>query len=206
MLKAKHHKLIFPFFRWYTVWQIRKKFGEIHFHGVFTDRKQPVLLIANHVSWWDGFWALFLNMKKFSRNFHFMMEEDQLKKYWYFNHCGGFSVRKNSREILTSLAYSRELLQNPDNLVLIFPQGEIQSIHRQHFRFEKGIGKIAAGMESKIQLMMVVFLTDYFSSPKPGLYIYFSEFREEKFDLEAMESAYNRFYTECLYRQCNRND
>jgi len=206
MLKAKHHILIFPFFKWYAVWQIRRKFGDIRFSGAFNDRKLPILLIANHVSWWDGFWAIFLNITKFSRIFHFMMEEDQLKKYWYFNHCGGFSVRKNSREILSSIAYSRELLQNPDNLVLVFPQGEIQSMHRQHFRFEKGIEKIALGMENRIQLVMTVFLTDYFSSPRPGLTIFFSEFRGERFDRESLDKAYNSFYAECLKLQCNRND
>jgi len=206
ILKAKHHFIIYPFFKWYARWQTRRKFSNTTITGDFTDRGLPLLLVANHVSWWDGFWAMVLNIEIFSRLFHFMMLEEQLKKHWYFNHSGGYSVSKKSRSILASLEYTRELLKNPGNLVLIFPQGEIQSMHRQHFRFEKGIGRISAGLESKIQVVMAVFLTDYFSRPKPGLYLYFREYPGITFDRDSLEKAYNQFFADCLEQQCGLND
>ncbi len=206
ILKAKHHFIIYPFFIWYGNWLIRRKFSKVSLSGDFIDRKLPVLMVANHVSWWDGFWALYLNINSFSRRFYFMMQEDRLRKYWYFNHCGGYSVNKKSRSILTSLEYSRELLKDPSNLVLIFPQGKIQSMHQQNIHFEKGIGKITEGMEGKIHLVMVVFLTDYFSSSKPGLFIYLREYKNGKFDREALEKAYQNFYDACLKQQTNRGE
>ena len=66
----------------------------------FNDRNLPVLLISNHISWWDGFWAMYINLKVLKRKFHFMMLEEQLRKYWFFNYTGGFSVNKKSKVFL----------------------------------------------------------------------------------------------------------
>ncbi len=67
------------------------------------------------------------------------MLEEQLRKHMYLNKAGGFSVRKGSRSIVESLGYTAELLNDKNNLVLMFPQGRIESMHKQDFVFEKGI-------------------------------------------------------------------
>jgi hypothetical protein len=47
-------------------------------------------------------------------------------------------MKKGSREMLESLAYSANLLNNPENLVTIFPQGELYSNHETYIHVEKG--------------------------------------------------------------------
>jgi 1-acyl-sn-glycerol-3-phosphate acyltransferase len=203
ILKAKHHFFIYPFFQWYTVWQIRRKFSRVVINSTFADRNLPVLLLANHVSWWDGFWAMYLNLKIFRRKFHFMMLEEQLRKYWFFNYSGGFSVRKKSRSILETLDYTRDLLKNPENLVLVFPQGEIQSMHQPIFRFEPGIEQILKGQSGKVLIVLTAFLTDYFSVPRPGIFLYLREYGSESLTRDALQQAYNGFYRDCLDIQKN---
>jgi 1-acyl-sn-glycerol-3-phosphate acyltransferase len=197
ILKAKHHRFIYPFFKWYTLWLVNGNFSKIHYSGTFTEKELPILLIANHSSWWDGFWALYLNIKVFKRKFHFMMLEEQLRKYWYFNYAGGFSVKKKSRSVLETLHYTSSLLADKNNLVLLFPQGEIGSVQKDSFDFEKGIERILAGVKNQVQIVFLVSLTDYFSSKKPEIFFYYREYSKDSFQIADLEEGYNRFYKSC---------
>ena len=130
-----------------------------------------------------------------------MMLENQLRKYWFFNYSGGFSVSRKSKTILESLDYAREILYDARNLVLLFPQGEIQSMHRQSFHFERGIERIVKNNEGKLHILFMANLVDYFSGPRPSVYFYFSDFDGSDYSPENIEEAYNRFYSQCVERQ-----
>ena len=132
-----------------------------------------------------------------------MMLEEQLRKFWFFNYTGGFSVRKNTRNIIESLQYASELLSERKNVVLIFPQGEIQSMHQQEFTFEKGVEKILTDNHQKMQILFVANLTDYFSNPKPILYMHIEEYVSDVYHIHALQEAYNNFYKRCLDNQLN---
>jgi len=190
--------LIYPFFRLYAIWIINRHFGRVELENEFEDRDLPVLLLANHVSWWDGFFAMFFNVKVLKRKFHFMMLEEQLMKFSFFNQTGGYSIRKNSREVVESINYSAELLGDFRNMVLLFPQGKIESIYKTSFQFESGIGRIIEKTECKIHILFMANLIDYFSNRKPNLYIYISEYKNDKFDSRSIQDAYNMFYTHCI--------
>lgn len=177
---------------------ISRNFNTVAINGQFSDNKTAVLVIANHVSWWDGFWVEYLNQQILHRRFHFMMLEDQLKKHWYFQFTGGFSVKKQSRSIINSLQYSIELLKHPANLVLMFPQGKIHSMHNHNFRFEKGIEKIVSEISPDTQILLVANLIDYFSAPKPGLYIYFKSLTAKDIVASGIETEYQKFFTEVV--------
>lgn len=204
ILKAKHHWFIHPFFKWYAVWKTERHFKPVELIGEFTDRNLPIILLANHISWWDGFWAMYLNLKILRRKFHFMMLESQLRKYWFFNYTGGYSINKQSKSLVESLQYTAGLIERHENMVLVFPQGELESIHLQTFSFEKGIERILKNKQGKLQLVFMANLTDYFSKPKEGLYIYFTEYASDDFSLSGIESAYNRFYANCVVQQRTR--
>jgi 1-acyl-sn-glycerol-3-phosphate acyltransferase len=113
-------------------------------------------LVSNHLSWWDGFWAMYLNIKLFHRKFYFMMLENQLKKHMFFNRTGGYSIKKGSKSIIETIEYTAHLLSDKQNLVLLFPQGEIQSLYTHVFRFENGIGHIMKKLTGKAQIIFLV--------------------------------------------------
>lgn len=201
ILKAKHNFFIYPFFQKYALAIIKKHFHEVKLFGDYHDNNFPVLIISNHTSWWDGFWLMYLNLKILKRKFHFMMLESQLRKFRFFNYTGGFSINKNSRTIIETIDYTAELLCNPKNMVIIFPQGEITSIHKQKIQFEQGIERIIKKLENKISILQIVNLIDYFSNPKPTLYQYFKEYNFENFDFSDFEKSYQTFYTQCIENQ-----
>jgi len=206
IIKSKHNFIIYPYFRIYTILKIWKNFHRVVISGELIDKNLPVLLISNHVSWWDGIWVMYLNMKCFNRKFHFMMLENQIKKFWITNQVGGYSVRKGSRSIIETLKYTNEILSDKENLVLIFPQGEIQSVYNGAIKFEKGIEKILKDNSGKIQVFLIANLVDYFSEEKPTLFIYFKELTTSEISLEAIEKEYNTFYSRCISENISKSE
>ncbi len=205
ILKAKHHSLVYPFFKIYALRKIKKHFHDCTVIGNFEDKKTPLLVVANHLSWWDGFWIMQLNLKLLKRKFHFMMLEEQLRKYWFFTFTGGFSINKKGKSMLETIDYTAQLLNDSGNMVLLFPQGEIQSMHQQEISFEKGIEHIIRKTNKPIQVLFVVHLCDYFSNKKPSLFQYISSYAYSNFSFTEFQHSYRQFYTQCINEQIRRN-
>jgi len=201
ILKAKHNAVIYPFFKWFIRFKINRNFIPVKITSEIIEKNLPVLLITNHNSWWDGLWVEYVNQQIFKRKYHFMMLEEQLRKFWFFNYTGGFSVRKNSKSIIETLDYTRQLLTNKNNLVLMYPQGEIQSMHEPVFKFERGLEHILKKMENPVQVVFMVSLVDYFSNPKPGLFLYLKEFDGMDFKTETILLKFSGFYADCVEKQ-----
>ena len=206
ILKAKHHWFIYPFFQRYTLWILHRHFHKVQLMGIYNDHNLPVMVLANHVSWWDGFWIMYLNLKVLSRKYHLMMLEEQLRKHWYFNYSGVFSVRKNSRSIIETMQYTAEILQDSGNMVFLSPQGEIKSMHEHQILFEKGAERIASYASKPFDILFVVNLVDYFSQPRPSLFIHFKQYSGQSTKTAELEKAYNAFFQEALDSQKNKAD
>lgn len=205
MIKTKkHHKIIYPIFQWLSRFLINRNFNSVIINGQFPDNGKSVLIIANHISWWDGFWVMLLNLNVIHRKFHFMMLENQLKKYWYFQYAGGYSVKKKSRTVLESINHSVKLLQQSENLVLIFPQGQIHSMYNNVLHFEKGIERIIKAIMPETQIVFVANLIDYFADKKPNLYIYFRTLLAKEIEQSDIETVYNAFFNEVMNTQKNK--
>ncbi|MDP4273482.1 MAG: lysophospholipid acyltransferase family protein [Bacteroidota bacterium] len=177
---------------------MKRNFCSIHIEGEFNDNGHSVLVVANHISWWDGFWVEFLNHQRIHRKFHFMMLEEQLKRHWYFQYTGGYSVKKNSRDIFASIDYTVELLSKDENLVLMFPQGKIHSSYNSSVRFQKGIKQIINKCTDETQVLFVVNITDYFSDAKPHLFVYIANFLAGSLRESNIENEYNQFLSQVL--------
>lgn len=201
MIKAKHYIIIYPLFKWLTRFLIKRNFNSVSIDGRFFDNGNSILVIANHISWWDGFWIEFLNQKILYRKCHFMMLEEQLKKHWYFNYTGGYSIKKKSRSIVESINYSIDLLKQPENLVLMFPQGQIHSLYNNKVTFEKGIERIVHNIAPDTQILFVANLIDYLSDSNPNLFIYFKTFLAKDFHQSNTEGEYNKFYDQAINTQ-----
>lgn len=203
---ATHNPFIYQFLRLYTLWKIKRNFTRVEILGDVTGNDLPVLMICNHISWWDGFWVNYINMKIFHRRFWFMMSEEQLEKNRFFNKTGGFPVRKGSRNIIASLGYASEVLKDKGNLLLIFPQGMIRSLYDREIRFEKGIEYILKHTPDEIRIVFLVCLPDYLSNPRPVLYAYLKEYRDGGYSLAEIEKEYRDFYDSSLSANINRKE
>ncbi len=205
MLKSRHHFIVYPFFQFYTRFLLKTRFHTVETENHFTDNGQSVLLIGNHTGWWDGFWGMYLNLTVLKRKFHFMMLEDQLLKYRFFNYTGAFSVSKGSKSVVESIRYASSLLDEAGNMLLMYPQGRLHSVHEHHFNFERGIEIILREREGKVQVVFSANLVDCFTESKPTLSVY-AENYSGAYNLEEMEQAYNLFYAECLKKQFAKSE
>jgi len=213
MIPARHTWFHLRFFRLYTRRRIRCNFSKVIVHGTVPDVSgKPLLVIGNHFSWWDGFFILWLNRRYFYKKCHVMMLEDQLRKNMILNKTGAFSIQPGGRTALESLAYANSILREGcqtdgtvkyrQPLVLMYPQGKIQSMHNREVKFEKGIERIAAGLENRIHVLLVAALTDYFSDQKPQLHFYMEEYPfEQPLETEHLAETYDRFLRECTDHQ-----
>ena len=202
MIPSRHTKIGTLFFSLYSRNRLNSCFRNVRFLGDFVDHGKPVLLISNHFCWWDGFIQLYLNNRFFHRKFHIMMLEEQLQRYPILNKGGAFSVRKGKKEVLASLQYCLEVLNHSNNMLVFFPQGQIQSLYTFPYRFEKGLEYILRKSPQPLHLVFNVNLVDYFSHKKPELSIYFQEFFiDDPISLETIERSFNDYAHLCRQNQ-----
>jgi 1-acyl-sn-glycerol-3-phosphate acyltransferase len=112
-------------------------------HLLERDKTLPLVLYANHSSWWDGLTAF--EIGRAARLDHFlMMEEKHLRKLFLFRKLGAFSVvRENPRDAVKSLNYAANLLkEKPNRAIWIFPQGEILPNDIRPLKFYRGLERI----------------------------------------------------------------
>ncbi|QHT67731.1 glycerol acyltransferase [Rhodocytophaga rosea] len=205
MIKPARYLLTDWFWRQYYKFIIQADFSQFSFNqDIDISREKALLVLANHFSWWDGFLLYHLNELFFHKRFHVMMLQEQLKQYSFLRYSGAYSVQRKGKSLLESLQYTSRLLENPGNIVLIFPQGKIESMHTPYIHFEKGIKHIADHCEKDIQILFSVALVDYASQRKPALQLYLKEYTHQKTcSLAEMEMAFNEHYQQSL--RCQRN-
>lgn len=196
MIKADHRTIAVKFFDWYISKIIKKDFHNIEYDKSFNfDKNKAILLIPNHFSWWDGFFAYFLNLYLFKKKFHVMMLEKELSKRPIFKYIGAFSVEQKSETVEETLNYTSELLNNKDNLVLMFPQGRIESNHKEKVTFRKGIEYLVNNSGNNFQLIYSTTLIDYLANRKATAYMYLEKLALFKgITVKELEEKYNEFY------------
>lgn len=200
MYKVRHNRFYLSFVISYFRILMSLHFRGIRVTGEPESEKRSVLLLQNHFSWWDGYWSLLISKKIFRKRFHIMMLEEELKKRMFLNRCGAFSVKKNGREVLESIDYTIELLGSSDNLVTIYPQGEIVSLNSHEFRFGKGAEWILKRLHEGVAVWFAVILIDYFSQPRPLVSVYLRNHYGDT-STEKLGKAYGDFFRECVTKQ-----
>lgn len=203
MITPARYKLTDWFWHYYFNFILKADFKEIRYNSDIHIRQDRALVVlGNHFSWWDGFILFQLNELYFHKRLHLMMLEDQLKKNSFLRYAGAYSINRQGRQVLESLNYTSQLLENHQNLVIVFPQGKIESMHTPYIQFEKGIKRILDNCQKEVQIVFSVALVDYYSHRKPTLYFYLKEYNyAKKCMLAEIESAYNIHYQEALKNQ-----
>jgi hypothetical protein len=132
------------------------------------------------------------------------MQEDHLQKRMFLNRLGGFSINRKSKEVVTSLQYTAELLNNPKNLVTVFPQGELVSNHTDEINIERGVDYIVKKIKGDCQVIYYSAFIEYFESMKPSVYIHFLDCgTNHNFDYEKVRALINDHHKKALKEQVN---
>ena len=131
-----------------------------------------------------------------------MVQEDQLRKFPFFRYKGAFSVKKNSREALESLSYAAELLNEPDNLVLMFPQGKLQSMHVPDIAFEQGVFRLLQQIQNPCQVIYCATVIEFLESFKPSVHLHLLDCGvASELDQKKLPEQVSGFHREALLKQ-----
>jgi 1-acyl-sn-glycerol-3-phosphate acyltransferase len=201
MIKPGTNFFIRQILHYYVTRIVKRHFHELKFDPVEIDPNKSVLLIANHFSFWDSLILFVVCRKLTKKDFHVMVSEDTAVKFQYVKHGGAFSINKQSKDMLQSLDYAAELLNDPQNLVLIFPQGKLYSNFVNTVQFEKGIARVIEKSGGQFQLLFAATFIQYLKHKKPTATVYFQIEPSQNKNFEDLKNGYQMHYDNAKLQQ-----
>lgn len=131
-----------------------------------------------------------------------MMLEEQLKKYPSINKAGAFGINLRSRDLINGLSYSAEILNHPENMLVMFPQGALASLYHYPVSFQRGVYKIIEQVQNDFDIIFMASLVDYFSSKKPRLTLSLKQYNSSFFNgLLHLQDEYNHHLLDSIKEQ-----
>lgn len=183
MIKADHKKWAKFVFDIYLRRLLKKSFHDFRIINELPafDYSKSIIVTPNHFSWWDGFFIYWTNKKLFNRKLYVLMLEEQLKRYWFFKKLGCYSIDLNdNRKMFVTLKYTMDLLLKPNNLVTIYPQGEIQAYDEKNIVLKGGLDFIAKKSALDFQILPIAIRIHYTNERLPIVYARFGKLLNSK--------------------------
>ena len=178
MIKADHKKWARRLYDFYVPRLLRSNFQHFYLTNEFPQipNDEGLIITPNHFSWWDGFFIDYTLSHFSNRKIYMLMLEEQLKRYWFFQKVGAFSINpKNPKSIKTTFDYIIEVVCNPKNVLLFYPQGEIEDYVKRPLKVKEGLKTILNMTHSKVNILPVAFKIKYGNTKKPDLLVRFGE-------------------------------
>ncbi|HWW41257.1 1-acyl-sn-glycerol-3-phosphate acyltransferase [Pedobacter sp.] len=203
MHQPRKNSIVQQVFSWYIDYLFKRDFSSYNYTTDLNVKEdEAILLLSNHFSWWDGFVMVYLNKRVFKKQFHVLVTGEDYKKQWFLKYFGGFAPEQKGKDVVETLLYAGHLLDDPLNLVLLFPQGKLHSGHVGSITFEKGIMQVLNASKKKFQVVFSATLCDYFNQRKPQMRTYLKEWEAEEYvSLQLLKSEYNKHYDHALKQQ-----
>ena len=133
-----------------------------------------------------------------------MIQEDQLQQRKWLARLGSFSINRTSRDMLVSMQYAANQLDDANNAVVVFPQGSLQSNHCREIKLERGISYLIKNIKGDCQLIYASVLIDYFESFKPTAYFHLLDCgTNHDFEFGKLQTQINNFQLKALQNQIN---
>jgi 1-acyl-sn-glycerol-3-phosphate acyltransferase len=110
---------------------------------------RPTLVYLNHASWWDPLIALLLAQRYFPHRPAFApIDAEALLRYRFFSRLGFFGVEQGTRRgAIQFLRSSEAVLQNPEAMLWLTPQGRFSDVRERPLGLQPGLGHLAARLD-----------------------------------------------------------
>jgi hypothetical protein len=205
MYAPRKNDLISTCYAWYFDYIFKKDFSSFNYTKLTVRQDEAVLVLANRFSWWDGFMLFQLNRKIFKKKFYVLVSNADYQQVKYLKYFGAFAPESKGKDVITTLHYAGSLLDDPRNLVLIFPQGKMRSSHAATINFEKGVLQVINASKKRFQVVFSAILTDYFNHRKPQAEAYLTHWQPEEYiSLQLLKSEYNKHYDNSILKHSQK--
>lgn len=133
----------------------------------------PLLLVANHVSWWDGFLLLELRQRLWPRRAQYtVMLEAELARVRFLRRLGAVGIVPGSiasvRALLRWLRTRRH--RDAGFAVAMFPQGRMWPTRRRPLGFARGVEGVAAAL-APVAVLPVALHLEPLAAPAPSAFV-----------------------------------
>ena len=186
---------------------LKRRFNKLVISPAHINPNSSYILMCNHFSFWDGFLAAYLTLhaihkKQPLNGFYIMILKKQLQKNMWLRYFGCFSVAPRSSTVNESLEYAAGILNTPGNVLLLYPQGNLESNHVRHIELKSGVSDILSKVTGNCQLIWSSNLVEYFESLKPSVYFHMLDCGSNAdFDFTKMGERINRHHKEAIQKQ-----
>ena len=168
MIRDAHHPVWTPLVHRYVLWKLGRAFRGLWALGTLPATDEPLLMYANHTSFWDGFVVHALT-RAAGRQGYAVMEEQNLDRYRFLTRIGALSIRRGDRaSALETLRHCSTVLARPRASLLLFPQGRLERACAP-LRFERGL-EVLARM-SKARAVPVALRYAFFEHEYPDVLV-----------------------------------
>ena len=174
MITARKSKSFERVFAAYNRNLIARRFEGLRVAGLkhLKDRAAgvPLVLYANHSSWWDGLVAFAVG-RKCGLEQYAMMEERQLAQYPFHRKLGAFGVvRENARESVRSIEYAAQILNETSRALWIFPQGETLPNDARPLKMFTGAARIIERL-TRVDVAAVAVRYEFLDDYRPEIFV-----------------------------------
>lgn len=152
---------------------LKIRFNKLIIRHIPIKPKHSYLLMCNHFGFGDGFLAYFLSFSAIYpefNNMNIMSLKKQLQKNPWLRYFGSFSIDPGKASVAESIAHAAEILSKPGNLLLFYPQGNLESQHVRTVAFQEGIKEIIPKIKGDCQIIWSSNIIEYFESLTPSIY------------------------------------
>jgi hypothetical protein len=186
------------------MWFFRRRFNKMVLGDIEIKPNHSYILMCNHFGFSDGFFAYylclkFINKKQKLKRIYTMSVKKQMEKNWWLKYSGSFSVDPGTRSVNESLNYAASILNEPGNILIYYPQGNLESQYIRHIEFKDGIYEIVTRTKGNCQLIWSSNLLEYFESTKPSTYFNLLDCgTNHDFDFEALKQKVNEHHLRAM--------
>ncbi len=167
---------------------------------------RPLVLFANHPSWWDPLIGLVTWRRCFAdRTPYAPIDAVAVEKYAFFKKLGFFGVeRGTARGARDFLRTAREVLPHAETLLLLTPQGRFTDVRETELKFEAGLGHLVRQYPGTAFLPLAIEYT-FWEEKHPEVLIRFGEpLIADETTMTATADALSRQLEERLAHACQQ--
>jgi 1-acyl-sn-glycerol-3-phosphate acyltransferase len=132
-------------------------------------QRQPVILAANHVGWWDSFLVVALD-EALGTEGYALMDAESVRRLPFFARLGALPLERGGQaSARAGLQAAAARLDRPGRALWIFPQGRHRPAHLRPLGFEPGI-RLLARLVPHAAVIPVAFQYAFAERPAPAAF------------------------------------
>lgn len=148
MVPARKNDWFAAAFTRHAASRLRKSFGAVlirgHVEARALSKQAPIVIVSNHVSWWDALVALVIANQVLGADGFALMDQANLERLPFFGLAGAVGVdRSSALDGARVVRHAASLLDRPTRLVWVFAQGMERASTVVPLGFERGAAAIA---------------------------------------------------------------